>query len=479
MGTKLKTSHHKRGLPPIIGLILLAFGLTSCTPPKKKTTVEPDRPSPLQPLKRSGGIQFIPSHAHVNDLEILTPVNAREVVVPWQKFPGLIKPVSIDSRGQPLSVAIRKWSNDCGINVALHPKLLGDVPPQNFKLWLTVSGMRAEDALDWICRLTDSWYVVVEHGVFLVPDYRWTASDEGKVHIDMIGGLFQKRGDDLMTFLYSAFRPVLDKNKAFKIELWQASGQLVSVLPESSYENLARMIREIEIHVPTRGHQDQLPSTIILPKLPPPPPIRLSKDEFDQRFRRTMRAYYKDTDAQDILADIIDKTGINMAFDYRSIPSSRRELDINLGYVAASTVLNELSQRCYQKRLVIEPHRGIWIYPEKRSIDFGPTRHQAWQRVLFRSYPARDLGGGEFTPRKTSEDERDRSASDKLIQHVMRVIGGDWQEPAYAIGYSRPSGRLLVQHEVEAHSQIPNILALYRKATKVNFKPEGLKPPGG
>jgi hypothetical protein len=466
------------GIPPVLFIVLSALGLVACTPKKKPTDEKPNRPATFRPLKKFGDIQFVPNPAKVDELEMLTAVHAREVIVPRKKLPGLIKPVSIDSRGQPLSLAIRKWSNDCGINVALHPRLLGDVPPQKYKLWLKVDRMRAEDALDWICRLTRSWYVVVEHGIFIVPDYRWTASEQAKFHIDLVGGLFQKRGDDLTTFLYSAFQPVLHKKSGFKVELWQASGQLVSVLPEACYENLARMIREIQIHVPTRGHRDQLPTTIILPKLPPPPPVRLSKSDFDQRFRRTMRAYYKDADALDILADIIKKTGINIAFDYRSIPSSRRTLDINLGYVPASTLLNELVQRCYQKRLVIEPHRGIWIYPEKRSIDFGPTRHQAWQRVIFRSYPARDLAGSGNKPRKPSEEDKSRPTKHKLVQHVMNIIGGDWREPAYAIGYNRPSGRLLVQHEVAAHSRIPIILASYRKALKVSSKPIGLKPPG-
>jgi hypothetical protein len=478
MASKLTTTHRAMGTLPVFGIILLTFGASSCTPSQKKVKEDPNRPAPLQPIRKSGGIQFITNPAKVNDQETLTPVNAREVIVPRQKLPGLFKPVSIDSRGGPLSLAIRKWSNACGINVALHPKLLGDVPPQNYKLWLKVDRMRAEDALDWICRLTGSWYVVVEHGIFLVRDYRWTASEEAKFHIDLVGGLFQKRGDDLTTFLYSAFQPVLHKKSGFKVELWQGSGQLVSVLPESCYENLARMIREIEIHGPTRGHRDQLPSTIILPKPPPPPPTRLSKDDFDQRFRKTMRAYYKDADAQDILADIINKTGINIAFDYRRIPSSRRKLDINLGYVPASTLLNELVQRCYQKRLVIESHRGIWIYPEKQRIDFGPTRHQAWQRVIFRSYAARDLAGSGDKPRKASDDDKNRPTKHKLVQHVMKLIGGDWREPAYAIGYNGPSGRLLVQHEIDAHSQIPVILASYRKALRVNFKPVGLKPPG-
>ena len=112
MANRLTTPQRTMGIPSVFGIVLLVFSLTSCTSGKRSTKEESDQPPRFRPLRMSGGIPFVPNLAKVDEQEMMTPVDAREVIIPRKKLPGLIKPVTIDSRGQPLSLAIRKWSND-------------------------------------------------------------------------------------------------------------------------------------------------------------------------------------------------------------------------------------------------------------------------------------------------------------------------------------------------------------------------------
>jgi len=415
----------------------------------------------------------------VDPAEALRPVAPREIVVPELKLPGLQRRVSFDSRGQSLSAVVREWSDGCGVNVALHPKLLEGTSPRKYPLWLRVDKMRAVDALEWICRSCRSWYVVLDQCVFLVPDYRWLANERASYRADLIGGLYEGKGDDFTHFVHSCLEVYLRNNRSCRLSLHHASGRLSTVLPPEAYDVVKRIIREVETHAPFRVHRDQLPSSITLPESPARPAAVITDKMLQERVKRTIQAIYRDANVQDVLADIAERTGINLACDVRAIPESRWRLTMNLGYVPAGALLQEVIRRCYLERLVVEPQRGIWIASEKRGAKSLRARHQAWQRAIFRSYPARDLV--ETRRKEAGPDDKGgkkRPSPGKLLNYVIRKVGGDWREPAYAIGYNRPSGRLLLQHEVEVHDRIPVILSGYRRSLRVLGSPVPLRPPG-
>jgi len=347
-----------------------------------------------------------------------------------------------------------------------------------------VDEMRAKDALEWICRLCDAWYLVLDDGIYVVPDYRWAASEEASLGIDLVGGLYHGQGLDLSHFLHSSLEVFLKNNRACRVTLRPLSGQLVAVMPEAGHDIIKKVIRELQTHAPFRVHRDQLLSSIILPPEREPVPHVIDGRMVKERMARTIQAFYRDAGPQNILADIVDRTRINMAFDARKVPEGRRRVTLNLGYVPARTLLNELVQRCYLGRVVIEPERGLWLYPAGELRDHPKTRHSPWQRVTFRSYPARDLiqekrkAGGKSDEEHTEEDKAEEATPERLMNYVIERVGGAWDEEAYAIGYNRPTGRLLLQHEVSVHRRIPLILSGYRRSRKALSMPTYLQPPG-
>ena len=452
----------------------------ACGPEKRK---EPPG-AKLGPMMPAVPNPNAPGAKPVDPSETTRPVEAREVIVPELKLPGLWRPVSFDSRGQPLSLVIRKWSDDSKVSIALHPELLKRASARNFTVWLKVDGMPAKDALEWICRLCDAWYLVLDHGIFLVPDYRWAASEDASLGIDLVGGLYHGQGLDLAHFLDSSLAVFLKNNPACRITLRPSSGRLLAVVPEAGHDIIRKVIRELQTHAPFRVHRDQLPSSIVLPPEPEPAPRVINARIVKERMARIIQAFYRDASPQKILADIVDRTGIGMAFDARKVPKGRRSVTLNLGYVPARTLLNELVQRCYLGRVVIEPERGLWLYPAGELRDHPKTRHSPWQRVTFRSYPARDLirekrkGGDKPKGDGPEEEEASEATPEKLINYVIDKVGGAWNEEAYAIGYNRPTGRLLLQHEIRVHRRIPIILSGYRRTLKALGKPVHLQPPG-
>jgi hypothetical protein len=365
------------------------------------------------------------------------------------------------------------------VSIALHPELLRGKSPRSYPVWLKVDGIRAKDALEWLCRVCHVWYVILDQCIYLVPDYRWLANEEATFRVDLVGGLYDARGEDLMHFLSSCLAVYLNNNRHCRISLHPESGRLTTVLPPEAYDVVRRVIREVETHAPFRAHRDQLPSSIVLPAADEPPTPALTDQALRDRLARTIQTFYREADVQDILADIADRTGINMAFDYRSIPESRRRLTLNLGYVTAGALLQEVIQCCCLQQMVTEPQRGLWITSQKDVSEPLRPRHQAWQRVVFRSYPARDLVETKSkTEQPEAKAEKERSSPEKLLNHVIETVGGDWREPAYAIGYNQPSGRLLLQHEAEVHARIPAILSAYRRSVKILGEPVPLLPPG-
>ena len=451
--------------------LLLCFA--GCSLPDLKGEKKPPQIGPISttlPKPNS------PRTKPVDRSEPLTPVKHRTVIYPEKAITKLNRTVSLDSRGGPLSQVIRKWSNDSGINVAVHSELFKDGTSSRFPVWLKIHRMPAKGALEWICRLCNISYIVSDGVLWLVPDYRWVASETAKSQVDLIGGLYSGDGSDLHHFLSQALRVFLNFHPSCRLTFNPRAGQLLAVLPRSGTELVGQVISELQTHAPFRVFQDQLPTSITIPPAPPPPIQLVDRDEFSRRMKRVTKAIYKETDVQDILADLIDRTGINIAFDYRKIPESRRKLTFSLGFVTADRLLRELVKRCYLKRIVVEPDRGIWLYPETQIKNAPATHHQSWQRVLFRSYPARVL-----VPRKSggkSDKKRGgRTSKDRLLNFVMERIKGNWSEPAYAIGYNQPTGRLLLLHERHAHLQIPSVLAAYKKTLKLTTTT--LTPPGG
>lgn len=433
------------------------------------------------PQPRVGPVSPIPHPRPGPPPETPKPVPARAVIVPEIALPALSRPVSFDSRGRPVAEAVRRWSEDAGVNVALHPGLFPGSSTGKFPLWLKVHRMPAKAALEWMCRLCDASYAVVENGIWIVPDYRWVSRLPIETRIDLVGGLYAARGRDLENYLHQSLRVFLDHHPACRLSLHPESGQLLTALPPEAYNMVRSVLRELESHAPFRSPRDQLPSLILLPEESSPAQPLVTGETLRRRMPRIMRVFYQDTDIQDILADIIDRTEVNIALDYRAVPESRRRLTLSLGYVTAEALLHELVRRSYLKRLVLEPERGLWIYPESQVSDHPKTLHLAWQRVVFRSYPARDLavkkaGTGSSAAPAAGEAA---SSAEKLIAYVMEKTGAEWRDPAYAIGYNEPTGRLLVQHEIETHRLIPGILDGYRRSLKLLLSPPvRLRPPG-
>ena len=465
----------------LAALGLLALGpvwFCSCGPRREGPKAPLPQVGPLVPVGPRPSADLSGARP-VDPAEALRPVEPREIVVPELKLSALLRRVSFDSRGQSLSAVIRAWSDGCGVNVALHPKLLGGTSPKSYHLWLRADKMHAVDALEWICRACRSWYVLLDQCVYLVPDYRWLANEDARYRADLIGGLYEGKGEDLTHFMHSCLEVYLKNNRSCRLSLQHASGRLTTVLPPEAYDVVKRIIREVETHAPFRVHRDQLPSSIMLPEDRAPRPRVITDKLLRERMQRTIQAIYRDTHVQDILADVAERTGLNLAFDVRAIPESRRSLTLNLGYVPAGSLLQEIVKRGYLKRLVVEPERGIWIVSEKRESEALRPRHQAWQRVVFRSYPARDL---VETRQKKAEpedqNEKQRPSPEKLLNYVIGKVGGNWREPAYAIAYNRPSGRLLLQHEVEVHARVPMLLSGYRRRLRVLGPRVPLLPPG-
>jgi hypothetical protein len=408
----------------------------------------------------------------------LPPAEARPVLIPEKVIPGLDRPVSLDLRGVPLNQAIGQWSEASKVNVLIHPGLLKGPGTPRPPVWLRVSAMPAKGAFEWICRLTDAWYAVDRGGLWLVPDYRWVAGEPVEASVTLVGGLFDARRHDLEDFLQASVRVFLEHHPSCRVELEPNSGRLTAVLPRDGQDMLARVIEELKAHASFGDPKAQLPSAIPLPAAPGAPKPALSSAEIRARLQRTVRAIYTDVSAQDVLAEIVDRTGVSMAWDWRSIPDGRRRISLSLGYVPAERLLNELVLRCYLRRVVWEPGRGFWIYPESQVKDLPWTRQQAWQRVIFRSYPALGLVS---SPEGKEEDAAARNraqtrAADRLVAHVMERLGGPWREPAYAIGYNFPTGRLLLQHEIEEHEQIQAVLEGYRRRVDAEKSVPSLKP---
>lgn len=460
-------------------VFLAAIFFFGCTPKVSKQTTPP-RPL-VGPVAPAIPGPTAPHSRPVDPAQLLTLVPPRRIIIPETILPGLVRPVSVDSRGGPAAEVIRQWSEGCRINVALHPGLFPGSSPRQFPLWLTIEAMPARAALEWICRLCDASYVILKGGLWIVPDYRWLANEPVKTHIDLVGGLYAPAGGDLENYLYQSQRVFLENNPSCRLMLQPTTGNLLTVLPDDGYEMVRTVLYEIESHAPFRASRDQLPTAILIPPPSPSPRAVVSSDALRRRLHRTMRVFYKNADVQDILSDLIRRTGVNMAFDYRKIPESRRRLTFSLGYVPAETLLNELVDRAYQKRVDWELDRGLWIYPEGQTANHRRTLHQAWQRVVFRSYPARDLvlkKPKRIAASGGADSDEPPATIDRLMNYVKEKVGGNWDEPAYAIGYSEPAGRLLLQHEVEVHLQIPSILDAYRAALKLRNPLEHLLPPG-
>ncbi|MHC5055049.1 MAG: hypothetical protein ACYTKD_10075 [Planctomycetota bacterium] len=104
-------------------------------------------------------------------------------------------PTSFEFNGTPMKDAVSQMQTLTGLNIILHP----DLAEANPAITLRVKNMRLGTALNWICRLADAKYVLMDEAIYIVPKEKLEARERTVVVDvrDLIAPVRDFRGPEL------------------------------------------------------------------------------------------------------------------------------------------------------------------------------------------------------------------------------------------------------------------------------------------
>ncbi len=342
------------------------------------------------------------------------------------------RPVTASFRSASLPTVVKELSQKSGLGIGLTPDVRSGAEPRPIDLDLR--GMRARHALDWITRLIGACYVIEgPRTIFITRDRTWASQDRLRMRSYGIGtfarsskprlGRFNhtRESERLLQVFRYALRHTMTGHRDAAIVFDDTGSRLTAVLTQRGHAKLGELIEELK-----------------KPRKYEPPPTDLAAALRKALLATDVRCDFPKQDVRRIADELGRRTNVNIGFDYRLIPESRRSVALSLGKTTLGAALEELARTAGLGTVVPESGRRLWILGRGQTAELLRTTGELpWDRAIVRSYYVKDLVD-HFGVR--------------MIFNVIRkaVTPGKWDADLPLAFYHGPTGRLVVIHDADA-----------------------------
>jgi len=392
-------------------------------------------------------------------------------------------PVTLRARSAPLQDVADELGRKTGLGIAVGPKVCA--APEARSVDLSVHGMPARYALDWLTRLAGAVYAIEEpYSVCLTRDRGWATRGRLTLKSYSVGALARVsrpvlgkynqvyEAQRLLALLRAALHHVSGGRPKARLLLDGTCSRLAAMLPRRGHAKLARIVEEMK-----RPR-----------KYEPPAPDEGAKTP-SELLTATVLCNFPTQDVRDVVEELGKAARVHVGFDYRRVPEGRRRIRMALGQVTLGAALGAVTRQAGLGAVVAEPGRRFWILGKGQSRDLlRSTGGLAWDRATVRSVYVEPLvrrfGIGVLFDRVQKALLHNAArpmvfcyipARRITVERVMPwVTAAEKQKTDVPMAfYHHATGRLIVLHEQEAQCVVARCLEQMTKLTRPARRPRG------
>jgi hypothetical protein len=371
-----------------------------------------------------------------------------------QMMKGAIEtPVTLRARSALIDAVVRELSQQTGLGIGITPGVYA--ANDGRRLELDVRNLPARYALEWLARLSRSYYAAEDpQTVFLTRDRNWASQDRLQMRSYSVG-TFHRLGrpvparydpsyeaQQLVFALRYCLRHVMAGHEDASLILDHTGSRLTARLPPRGHAKLARILEEL------KGPRRYDPAIA-------EDPVAATRKRLDAPVTCT----FPKQDLRRIVRDLAAQAKVHVGLDYRRVPEDRRAVALNLGRTTLGAALRALRDAAGLGEIVPETGRRIWILgPGQEPSFFRETGELPWDRAVVRSYYVRRLA--------------DQFGVPLLFQTLRKeVTPGLWDADLPVAFYHHPTGRLVVIHDPAAQRAVALSIRRMMGVTRPDLRP--------